>query len=366
MKNDKVNSNSIASLIFAFTKASFLGSGFIFVFSEISKSHFLGMIIGLVLSFLFAFIFFKVLDIYPEKNLYEKLEVIFPKWISTIILLILIIIIFIVGSFLFFRLISFLSTHYLTKASNIVLALLLNTIILYLSINNFEVVTRFASISFVICAAIYIFNITSLLQYFDINNIKPFLVTDATSVVKTSLVTAFLFSGPLFLLTFFRKNDIKNNNVLKKKVFLFYGLSAIVLFSIAIMITGCLGIELVSIFTYPEYIVLKKINILNFISSVENISVLLWFFYIIITTSFGLIVIKKIISKKLKIKKNKNEKIIVLIMIIISIVIQTILFNNDYSLDTPELVYIPALIYALFIFISLIILITYKLKKHKV
>ena len=72
------------------------------------------------------------------------------------------------------------------------------------------------------------------------------------------------------------------------------------------LIIGILGVPVASIYKYPEYIIYKKISILNIIENVQNILFMSWIF-----ESFTILGIAS---------NNLNKKILLFILIAILII----------------------------------------------
>ena len=66
------------------------------------------------------------------------------------------------------------------------------------------------------------------------------------------------------------KQNFKSKN-LTRKLIVRYLLSNLFISIIIITTQGVMGIDLIELFKYPEYVVLKKISLLDFINNIENI-----------------------------------------------------------------------------------------------
>ena len=144
-----------------------------------------------------------------------------------------------------------------------------------------------------------------------------------------------------------------------------YVLSGLSLLTINIITLGVLGIDLIKIYTYPVYIVLKKIHIINFINSIENITVLMWFFILIFTSSLSLFFSKTCLTQMFNII-NKRIKIIVnIILCLLVSFLPLSLFKNKSFFDKPISALIPVIIYSITYLLIIIILVANKIKTNK-
>jgi spore germination protein (amino acid permease) len=362
MNKDKINSLEFSSMIPLIVSNSILGSGFLYLYNYSNKSAIISMIIGFIISILPIVLIFKVFNMYPNLTLTEKLKTIFPKWIYYIINTLFIIISFSLSALIFFRLTVFFHSQFTGSFSKYIIAFILMLSTYYLTSKNIEVITRFSIISSFICLFAFLFDSASLISQVNLNNILPLLTTNYKNILTASLVFSTLFSGPSFLLLIIPKNSIVNKHKLKKYVIISYLLSSLSLLLINVITLGTLGIDLIKVYTYPVYVVLKKIRVIGFINSIENLTVLMWFFILIFTSSLSLFFSKSCLIKMLNINKNKTKTFINIIMNLLIAFLPLLLFSNKSFFDKPISAIIPVIIYLVTYLLLIIILISNKIK----
>lgn len=363
MNKDKINSFEFASIIPLIVSNSVLGSGFLYLFNYSRKSSIISIILGLILSIFPIVLIFKLHNIYPNMTLTEKLKAILPKWLYYIINSIFIIMSLLLSSLIFFRLTVFFHSQFTGTFSKFAIASVLILSSYYLTSKNIEVITRYSSTIIFICIFSFLFDSISLIPEININNIVP--IIDYKNTLLSSLVFAFLFSGPSFLFLIIPKGNIIDKHKLKKYITVSYILSGISLLLINAITLGVLGIDLIKIYTYPVYIVLKKIHIISFINSIENLTVLMWFFILMFTSSLSLFFSKTCLFQMVNIK-NKNIKTIINVILNSFIAfLPLILFKNKSFFDKPISAIIPLIIYLIVYILIIIILILNKAKTIK-
>lgn len=363
MDKDKINSFEFCTLIPMISSSTVLGSGFLFLYNKTNTSSVISMIIGLIISIIFTVIFFKLFKTMPNKTLSQKIEALVPKWLYYIINICLTIILISISSLILFRLISFFNTQFLTDIPKIILSLVLIMLPLYISTKNVESLTRFSSIALFISIFVFLFNVLTLIPEIKIVNLLPIINASYKDIFLTSIFFAFLFSGSSFLLLIVPKNNISNPKKLKKYIIISYVFSAIMVLIINVWTLGALGIELINLYTYPVYIVLKKIRVFEFVNSIENITFLMWYFILIVSSSLSLLFSKNIFYETFKIKNNKIKSSYILICGIIMIFVPLLLFKNNDLLDKPEFVYIPCGFYIFLLILTALLLTLAKIKK---
>lgn len=359
MNEEKVNSFSICMLIFGLTKASFFGVGFEYVYKNSHTSSLLSVITGITLGIFISLIF---INLIKEKSIILRIKDNFPKVISFIINLILSLCALFYAAMALWRIIDFLASQYLTNTPTILTSVLVIGIIFYTLIRNKEVLTRFATIVFFISLFLFILNMISLIPYIDLDNLKPFKIT-LNGYIKSSLYFALLFSGPLFFLTIFNKNNITDIDKFKKRYLIFYGLSSITIMIIFFLVITCFGDEIISIYSYPVYMVLKKISLVSFIESIENFSSIIWYIFLHILILCSLFYIKETILEYTNIKKSKrNIMIISFILCLITLLLPIFVLEKNYNLAENIYIIFPVITNLTMILTSLFLLIYFKIK----
>jgi len=328
---EKINSNALASLVPSLVKASFFGYGISAIFISSKTSSIFSLIIGFILSFVYVLIFLKVYSYKEEMTMLEKIDYLFPKVISIPLIIVILITIFFLSLLIYYLINYFVVSHYLTETPFWLIGIILISSVFYLSTKNYEVLTRVSTILTIVSIVMLLVNIFGLLPYSEMNNILPLYNFENKKIVKSSLIFFSLFSSPLFLITFINKKQITDKEKVNKKIIIHIILSFIVTFIIFYMILSTLGINLIELFSYPEYIALKKIN-LNFAKSIENICFLVWsiFAYILCTT--GVMYLKDSIIDTFKLKSDNINKIIPFIICLFIILIPELLFKDNHIL----------------------------------
>jgi spore germination protein KB len=362
MNKDRLNSFEFSCIIPLIVSNSILGSGFLYLYNYSNKSSILSMIIGLILSIFPILLVFKVFNIHQNLEISEKIKNLFPKYIYYIFSMLLIITSLSLSALIFFRLTVFFHSQFTGSFSKIIIASVLMITTYYLTSKNIEVIARFSVVITFICLFIHIFDSLSLIPQFKLDNVLPIINTNYKNIITSSLIFSCLFSGPSFLLLIIPKNSIVDKYKLKKNIIITYVISGVSLLAINIITLGVLGIDLIKIFTYPVYIVLKRINIIDFVNSIENISVLMWFFILIFTSAFSLFFSKTYLIKLFKINDKRIKTCITIFMNLLIAFLPLLLFSNKSFFDKPISAVIPVIIYSFIYLLLIIILIANKIK----
>ncbi len=131
--------------------------------------------------------------------------------------------------------------------------------------------------------------------------------------------------------------------------------STITVILMCIYIIGVLGPNLIEIYRYPEYMVLKKIKIFNFIEKVENIISIAWLFDLFMALGISGENIKECLPKK-----HRN---ITFFLILIILYFGAIL-SGIYYHEELMLYHILPIVLGIFEFIMLFLLMLIPKKKN--
>lgn len=295
--NDEKNYLSLTHFL---SKSLFLGIGLSKILINTKESTIFSLILGTVLGIIILFFINK----FKNNN--------------NIISFILIYILFIVNLAEFVNLIT---SIYLMDMNRFVIIIPLLILILYMNTKSISVHFKVSKILLIITMFLFFIGYIVLIPCIDYLNYLPLYNVSFKNILLSSFQFALYSSVPIIVYNNIDYNINKKN----KKIIINYLLSCLVLIFIFLIVQGVLGIELINIFKYPEYVIFKRINLLNFIQNIENI---LSFFWLIISITY-LSITSKIMYDI--INKTFNKKYIYPIFLIISL-----FFISNYLFDSLE------------------------------
>ena len=242
----------------------------------------------------------------------------------------------------FIILTNFVSSFFLTRTPKIVITIPTILLCIYSSTKKTEVLKNLSPILTFLSLLIIIFILLSLIKYLEISNILPLFNFKNKKMIQAIFLYSVITTSPLILL-----ND--EENISSKEYIISYIFPNIIILLVLFFTIGVLGQNLIKIYSFPEYMTLKKISIGSFVENVENIVSSVWYFdlFFIIVLS-----IKKIINIL------KKKSISYLIVIIIAI-INSFIINDNFS---STLIFYNNFYYVIFILLFIIILLSDKKK----
>lgn len=360
-KNEKINSLGLSSLIISLSGSSFWGILTSFMLSKSKTSTIISMPIGFIIGLIISKILLSFYSKFPNLSHTNKFKKVYKK-LSIILNFIILIISIFLYIFLAYRLSNFLSSQYLTETPTLYFYVIILLLTSYTASLGIETVTRVSLITLYTSLIMFIFDLINLIPYIKLDNYLPIISVDFKSILISSIIYALYSTIPLFFITASKKDNLVDKEKFNKYFIGMYTLSFILVFT-AIMVTlGIFGSNLVNMFDYPLYTVLKKIQIFSFIDSIENISASLWIFFTI--TGCSIINLSIFNNIKETLNLTNNNKLYKIIIFIIILLIPKFLFANNSYTETFNYVKIPVILTIVLLVIITITTIILKFKKE--
>lgn len=303
-------------LTYFISRAFFLGVGFSFMYRSSGKDTWICIILGFLIGNIFIIIYDKISKKlnYNLNNLFLKKSIISKFYKFLFILIYLFIILYMSVIFT-----NFVKVYYLFDTPIWATLLLLYSVCFYASKKTEQTLIRTSFILFPVSVTLFLLNSALLIPLTDLINFLPVLTTTSNNILTGTLVFVVLSAFPNILLLEY-KTDIKAKLIS-------YSFVCIIIFILNIFITGVLGEYLITTYSYPEYMVLRRIKFLDFIENVENFASIMWYFdsFIIITLS---------LNKLRKIIYRNNNDIILITLLSLMIIFSYNYFSHYFSVLT--------------------------------
>jgi len=336
------------SVMYFLSRAVFLGIGYSILFDKAGKDAWISVILGTLLGLIIVYAISKILKYKKEKTLKELLTEM--KWLGILIKLLY----FLFIIFLLYECIVIMQTmttsFFLINSPPVFIGLSGAFLVIMTIKENDTTLFKVAETLVVIGVLVVIITMLTLIPYGEIEAFLPVFTASPKMILLSAVYYAAISTAPL-LLTLDFKDDGKD----LIKMYLF---TSLILLIICLVIILVLGPELISIYRFPEYMVLKRIKFMNFVEKIENIISIIWIldaFMLLATTTQTL---KNLLPQK-------GGKLISSGILIIMTLITGIYFGGNYILilETYHLVPIILGIFLLIILIPIFIYILFKQRK---
>lgn len=261
-----MNNRKVFSISYFLGRTFFVGFGFSLLKKLVGKDSWIAAILGTLLGACIIFLF-SLLKKKITGNIKDIKERKLIKWI-------LIVVFFLFNLFVFSQVLfifqTFASSFFLINSPIHFISLPVPFIIYRLCKNGFPTIAKVAEVLMPISLILFAFSFLGLLQYWKPEYFTPILTVKPLTLLQGILYFAAYSSSSFFLLL---NIPMEKNKLAGKFMF-----STVTVILMCIYIIGVLGPNLIEIYRYPEYMVLKKIKIFNFIEKVENIISIAWLF----------------------------------------------------------------------------------------
>ena len=355
----KINSLQIGILIYFLIRSMSLGISIDSYIEIGGVDGYLSPIIGFIIGFIPLFIYISILNYKPELNIIEKINYLFGKKLGYIINIFINIAVLFCMWIIFFNLLNFISSQYLYKTSILYISLIFGFCFIYTCTKNIDILLRCSNILFYISLVIIIICMLGLYNNINLDNLLPFLENGIKGPFISGLAHVSYSVIPLYLILLIPKADIRDNYKLTKLIIIFYIIANIAKFLTIFYTLSIFGIDLASIYEFPDYALLRKISTSGFFQRFESILATQWIFDLYMMLSMCFMYIK---YSYRTLYKQKYENIFISIIILISCYICSEKLFSSNTIADNFIVYKYPIILGLLFLIPLFIFIKSKNK----
>lgn len=355
----KISSMEYNSLVWFIIRAGYLGISLSNLIMISQRDSWLSGIIAMILGFIPLGIFVYLRNYSDNMNICDLNEHIFGKF-GKFLNLFLLIGVFMFIQIAFLDMVRFINSQFLYSTSSILISIVFIVPLLYGLLKGLNAISRTSLIMFYLIILTIIFIILGVINGVDIDNLRPAFLTSPGNIIHGSLILIAYNILPLFFLLIIPKAKIENYK--PKRTLIFYVLAIVSLINAVFLTIGSFGIELSLLFEYPEFHLLKKLSVGEFIDRLESLLSMEWIIALFILVMVGLYFITTTIKQTFKLNE-KTNKVGIFLTCLLLLIINPLIFNTNNSLD--EFLRGPMLIIMFFFFFILPIcmLIGCKLKR---
>ncbi len=341
-----MSKRKIYSLSYFLGRSFFLGFGYSVILYSTNKDSWICFLLGTMLGIILIYGISKIKEQMKDLTLKEYLKE--KKVLKYIILSIFFLFNIYILSQLFFILETFASSFFLINSPTAFILLPLFFLIYRITRKSWSTVGRIAEIFMPVSLTIVIFSMIILIPYGTTDKFLPIMTQSTIDMIKTTLFFAFYTSSPFLLLL---NAPMEDNKLIRK-----YLLSTGTIIIIGVLIIAVLGPNLIQIYRYPEYMILKKIKVFQFLEKVENIVSITWILDVFMTLAISANNVKIILPEK---KKN-----IFFFIVLVLLYFLVIYLGEIYYLELEMYTFLP-LVLGGFEIILILLLLYYHLRTRK-
>jgi spore germination protein KB len=235
---------------------------------EAKQDSWIAVLVGLVITLPIIFIYARLLTLYPGKDLYEILEVIFGKVIGKLIAILYIWYSIHLGAMVLYNFSSFINIVGLPETPRVVPSICFIFLCVYGVKLGVEVMGRWGEFFITILLGIAVIIVLLSTPNFKLDNIRPVLSNGIKPIMKGALaVFAFPLSETVVFMGVFSSLQKKAS---RYKVYMMgVAIGTLLLVAVTIVNTLVLGTYVKSLNYFTTYITTSRINIGDFIQRIE-------------------------------------------------------------------------------------------------
>ena len=283
----------------------------------------IGFILGLIPLFIIIFLSNKSnnksIFVYNKDNFKILGSIINILYISLFLFLLFV---------LSYTILNFTINQLLVRNSYYIVAFIYSSLIALAVCKGKEIICRSSLILYFLLMISVIFGFIMLIPEVTLDNMLPIISTNYKTIISLAF-TIPSYSVLLFIcILCLNKNDIVDKEKLNKRIIQAYLVGSFIVLLFYFFIIGVYGIDLASIYIYPEYYLFKKINLFNFIQRVENIMATSFYISSFSGICFMIYFIKIYFKDTFKIENKIKINVFVFIITILISFFSTYMFTH--------------------------------------
>lgn len=256
-----------ASITYFLTRACFMGISLNLILNLSKQDSYFSIISGSLLGFIPLLLYLLILKQKKDKNLHEFITDTFGKIIGHFIELIFFIFTLFFLAYLYREFSRFIQIEYLSKTPRIVIFMSFLIPTFYLLRKGINILGRVSLVLFYFSIILILVTFSSLIFQINFVNLLP-IFSHTDKIMHSSFIYIGLNILPLFFLTIL---PYSNDKKTPKYIFWTYVISSIILFITAFLTVAILGFDLASTYIYPEFHLLKQVDVIGVLGHIESI-----------------------------------------------------------------------------------------------
>lgn len=362
---ETIKYNEYSALTFFISRCFYIGVAIHNITFIAKQDSWISIILAFIIGIIPLILFLGLLNIEPSLSFIELVKKYCGKILGTILNIILITSLLFHASIVLWNLSNFINSQFLFKTPIWVISVFFMIPVIYIVSKGIQTIGRTSMVLFIISIAFYLITVLSLIGKIKITNIFPMFENGVIPILDGALVELSYGVLAIFPLLIIPKNNINQNQKLKKSLIVFYIINFLSMFIVMFFIISIFGSPMTNLYQYPEFHILKTINIANFFQRVESILAFQWLFDFTVELTISVYFIKTAIQQTFNFKNRLNRLLIIVISLIIAYLSTIIFKDNTVAYDFLGKTYKYIRLIVLF-FIPCMIYIIVKLKKNKI
>jgi len=291
------------------------------------QDSWISIIIAFIVGLIPLFVFYNLNKLEPSLTFHQLIKKYFGKFWGNAINIFFICTVTFHASIALWNLSNFINSQFLFKTPVLAIGIFFMIPIIYTVNKGLKTIGRTGIILFIISSIMFLsfFAIGGLM---DFSNLKPTLEFGITPVLDGALIEFSYCILSYFPLLIVPKNNIIDNKKIMNSLLKIYLFTFITTIMIMLAILTIFGAPLANLYQYPEFHLLKIINVANFFQRVESFLSFQWLFDFAMSLMVFIYFIKTS-TQQLVNMENKHDLLFILGIATIIIFLSSTTFIND-------------------------------------
>lgn len=357
MKN-KINCLQYSTMLILIVVSSFMGIGIYSLVRAAGIDAYITILLGIIIGLPVLLLFLYIANYEPDLAFPKKMEKLYGIKFGKVVTITCAIFIFIFANNYMFNLINFIVSQFLPETPLLVVGVVFAVLTIYANTKGLETISRVSLILLVINLILFTIGFIGLIPSMETANLKPVLEFGIGRPLQATFYFITLMVMPIFVLLIVPKNKVIDPKNFNKSIIISYFVALLLIFGFCIITLGILGIHLASIYQYPEYIILKHVNLFGFLDRIENIITAQWIFGLFFCVTFAVYYIGN------SIKLEHNSKLLPTSIVTFMLLASVYLIPNN-TLFNHYIYYIVPILRVISLSIFILIGISIFIQKRK-
>lgn len=359
MKN-KINCLQYNTMLIIIMVSSFMGIGIYSLVRAAGIDAYITILLGVIVGIPALLLFLYIASYEPDLSFPQKMEKLYGQKIGKVVSIISAIFIFIFANNYMFNLINFIVSQFLPETPLMIVGIIFAILMIYTNHKGLETISRVSLVLLSINIILFAIGFIGLIPSIDTDNLKPFLEFGIGRPLQATFYYFTLMVMPMFALLIVPKNKVTKPEKFNRSFVFGYLFSSLFIFGFCIITLGILGIHLASIYQYPEYIILKHVNLFGFLDRIENIVTAQWIFGLFFSVTFAVYYVGNCIKPEHNSKMLPTSIVTLMLLASVYLIPNNTAFNNYIYFIAPIL---RVFSFSLFVIIGISIFIKKKFKR---
>ncbi|WP_312694614.1 GerAB/ArcD/ProY family transporter [Caproiciproducens sp.] len=237
--------------------------------SEAGQDSWISVLLAQIIVMPMVLVYAEIMKLFPEKNIYEIVEILFGKIIGKIVTLLILWYAIHLAALVLRNFSEFIEITSLPETPQLPLMIIMILVIVYLVKSGVEVLGKWALVSLFIMVFIMLLTIMLLLNQMSFDNFLP-LMNHSTKTVLTGSYELFTFPFAETVLFLAVADYVKKEDSPVKIYVWAEALGALILLIVALRNIAALGPAMLKAEYFPSYLAARIISVSDFLARIEG------------------------------------------------------------------------------------------------